>query len=498
METIDLVVLALYLGLVMGTGWYRGRNPRDLRDYFLCNRRVPWWALLASIVATETSTVTFLSVPAFAFAPNARGEGGDWTFLSLAIGSVLGRVLVVWLFLPAYFRGELFTVYELLERRFSGRVRRAASALFLSTRSLADGIRLMATALVVVAITDWSDATAILLIGLVTVLYTWLGGMRAVIWTDVLQLITYLIGGGAAALVLWHGIPGGWETVLGVGTQWEKFRILDLRWEWSRSYTLWAGLVGGAFLTLATHGTDQMMVQRYLCAAAPRQASRALLVSGLVIVVQFALFLAVGSLLFVYYREVGSLPEAVAARPDRVFAHFIASGLPPGLRGVVMAAVFAAAMSTLSSSLNSLATASVTDFGRQRPGSAGPPGTGLRAARAVTVVWAMVLVTVACGALNLETRVVDMALALASFTNGPVLGLFLLGLGPRRVDARAALAGLLTGLGVMTVVGLSGRLSWQWYALLGAAVTWLGAVAYAYGRPRRRVGNEPTGSASRV
>ena len=474
LHALDLTVLALYLAGVVGVGWHLGRQTRDLRDYFLSGRRTPGWAILASIVATETSTVTFLSVPAFAFAANARGEGGNWTFLSLALGSMCGRVCVAWLLLPRYFRGELFTVYQALRQRFDVRVQRAASALFLGTRCLADGIRLMATALILTALTRWSDPVAILIIAGVTILYTWLGGMKAVIWTDVLQWCVYLGGACAAGWALLERIPGGWETALEVSRSHDKLRVFDFSWELSRSYTFWAGLVGGAFLTTATHGTDQLMVQRYLSARNRREATGALLGSGLAILVQFALFLGLGTLLFVYYREAGvALPESVAARPDRVFPHFVVTELPAGVRGLVIAAIFAAAMSTLSSSLNSLATAALTDF-RHSPAS-GRAGSGpaVSAARRWTLWWGLVQAGVALATARMETRIVDMALALASFTSGPVLGLFFLALGPRRVNSTAALIGLVAGVAVMLLVGTGGGVSWQWYTLTGSAVTWL-------------------------
>lgn len=483
MDALDLTILAVYLAAVVGIGWSVGRRSRDLRDYCLSGRRAPWWAILASIVATETSTVTFLSVPAFAFAPNSRGEGGNWTFLSLALGSVLGRVLVVTLLLPRYFRGELFTVYQALEQRFDHRVRRAASAIFLATRSVADGIRLMATALVLTALTSWSDPVAIVLIGLVTVFYTCIGGMKAVIWTDLLQLVIYLGGAIAAAAMLLSQIPGGWETVLEIGHAHEKFRVFDFDPDPGRSYTFWAGLVGGAFLTTATHGTDQLMVQRYLSARNAREAARALLGSGAVILLQFTLFLTIGTMLYAWHSTGAALPEAVVERPDRVFPWFVVTGLPPGIRGLVVAAVFAAAMSTLSSSLNSLATASLTDF--HRTPTAGVANHGIRAvgsARWWTVFWGLLQVGVALATARTETRVVDMALALASFTSGPVLGLFLLTLAPRRVDSSAALIGLLAGVVFMLLVGFTARISWQWYALSGAAATWAVGTVAARGR----------------
>jgi len=481
LHPLDLVVILLYLVGVMAVGWHFSRRQRNLRDYFLSGRDTPWWALMGSIVATETSTVTFISVPAFAFATNARGEGGNFTFLQLVFGYLIGRLIIVALFLPLYFKGELFTVYQVLDQRFSGRVKRAAASLFLATRSVADGIRLFATALVLAALTGWADPVSILVIGGVTILYTYLGGMAAVIWTDVMQLAVYLAGAVVAAFILLGEIPGGWGEVLAAGQASGKFRLFDFTLSLARGYTFWAGLVGGAFLTTATHGTDQLMVQRYLCARSPRQAMAALLASGAVILGQFALFLLIGEMLFVFYRHFPTLPAEVAARADRVFPHFIVTQLPHGLVGLVIAAIFAAAMSTLSASLNSLSASSVTDFYKPLLAPARDEAHYLRVSRWVTAGWGAVQMLVALLAIQMEQRVVDAVLAVASFTNGPILGLFFLGVLARRVGPRGALVGVVTGIAVMLFVWLRLPVSWQWYVLIGSTVTFVaGQVASAW------------------
>src|SRR6266550_1960489 len=308
LHPLDLIIIVVYLLGTLAVGWWFSRKQRTIRDYFLSDNNVPWWALMGSIVATETSTVTFISVPAFAFAANASGVGGDFTFLQLVIGYLIGRLIIVALFIPLYFRGELFTVYQVLDQRFGGRVKRMAASLFLITRSIADGIRLFLTAIVLVALTGWADPVSILIIGAVTIAYTYLGGMAAVIWTDAIQLVVYLVGAVVAALVLLGKIPGGWNEVVAAGTHLHKFNLFDFTFDLSRSYTFWSGVIGGAFLTTATHGTDQLMVQRYLCARSPRQASAALLTSGAVILAQFVLFLLIGVMLSVFYQKSSVLP----------------------------------------------------------------------------------------------------------------------------------------------------------------------------------------------
>ncbi|MCL4788862.1 MAG: sodium:solute symporter [Verrucomicrobia bacterium] len=473
LHPLDLVIIVVYMLGTLGVGWWFSRRQRNIRDYFLSGKDTPWWALMGSIVATETSTVTFISVPAFAFAANAAGVGGNFTFLQIVIGYLIGRLVIVALFIPLYFKGELFTVYQVLDQRFGGRVKRTAASLFLITRSIADGIRLFLTAIVLVALTGWADPVSILIIGVVTIAYTYLGGMAAVIWTDAIQLVVYLVGAVAAAFILLGQIPGGWNEVVAVGNEFHKFTLFDFTFSLSRSYTFWAGVIGGAFLTTATHGTDQLMVQRYLSARSPRQATAALLTSGVVILLQFALFLLIGAMLFVFYHKTGSLPAEVAARADRVFPHFIVTQLPNGLIGLVVAAIFAAAMSTLSGSLNSLAATAVTDFYRPLFAPDKSDQHYLNASRLFTALWGVVQIAVAMIAIAMQGRGVDAVLAVASFTNGPVLGLFLLSALTKRVGATGALVGVVTGIACMTFVGLQLRISWQWYVLMGSTLTFL-------------------------
>ena len=471
LHTLDLIILVAYMGGVLLFGWYFGRKQKDIRDYFLSDREAPWWALAGSIVATETSTVTFISVPAFAFAANARGEGGNLTFMQLVVGYMIGRLIVVAIFIPLYFRGELFTVYQLLDKRFGGSVKRTAASLFLITRSLADGVRLFATALVLVALTGWADPTSILIIGVVTIVYTYLGGMSAVIWTDVVQLVIYVVGALVAAVILLTRIPGGWGEVVMVGNEFHKFQLFDFTMDLGRSYTFWAGVIGGAFLTTATHGTDQLMVQRYLCSKDARQATLALLSSGVIIFAQFVLFLFIGIMLFVFYHHFPTLPPDVASRADRIFPYFIVTELPPGVVGLVIAAIFAAAMSTLSSSLNSSAATALTDFYRPLLARNRSDVHYLRVSRALTALWGGVQIIVAIVAIAMQQRVVDAVLSIAAFTNGPILGLFLLGALTRRVGRTGALVGVVTGIATMTFVWWKLHISWQWYVLIGSLVT---------------------------
>ena len=489
MHGVDLLVIVGYLAGTVAIGAWLARGQRDVRDYFVSGQRVPWWAIMGSIVATETSTVTFISVPGFAY-------GANLTFLQLVGGYLIGRVAVSILFIPAYFRGELLTVYQLLGQRFGARAKQFASGLFLVTRSLADGVRLYLTGLVLAALllampgtrdqfASWfpgRDASTTVLVlsmfvmGAATILYTFLGGMTAVIWTDVIQLVVYVGGAIVAAVILLGLIPGGWDEVVRVGSAHDKFRLTDFTFAIGRDYTFWSGVIGGAFLTTATHGTDQLMVQRYLCSSSARQARVALLSSGAVILGQFILFLLIGVMLFVFYAGPGA-GEASAftvggqLQADRIFPQFIVTHLPPGVVGLVVAAIFAAAMSTLSSSLNSSAAAAVTDFYVPMSGGGRGDAHYLRVSKLMTVVWGVVQITVALVAIAVSRSAVNEVLAIASFTNGVILGVFLLGTFTTRVDEASAFVGIAFGSAVMTTIWFVGGVSWQWYTLIGSLAT---------------------------
>ncbi len=495
MHPLDLTVLVVYLAGIVAFGAYFSKSHHTIQDYFVSGKTIPWWAIMGSIVATETSTVTFISVPGYAY-------GTNLTFLQLVMGYMIGRVAVSILFIPAYFRGELLTVYQLLGDRFGGGVKRLASGVFLLTRSFADGFRLFATGLVLAAVlrvmprTDemargWFPSVdptytiliaSVLVIGLTTIIYTYHGGMTAVIWTDVIQLVVYLIGAAVAAGILLHEIPGGWDEVRRVGGAAGRFRLFDFTPTLTRSYTFWSGVVGGAFLTTATHGTDQLMVQRYFCANSAQQGRKALLWSGVVIFLQFVLFLMIGVMLFVYYTqhapgEIASFTQNGRLQTDRIFPYFIVGHLPPGVVGLVLAAIFAAAMSTLSSSLNSSSAAAVNDFYVPATGGGRPPRHYLNVSRVLTAIFGVIQMLVAIVAISLSSRVVDEVLGIASFTNGVILGVFCLGTFTTRVGQRAAFAGILGGAALMLVVKLGTAVSWQWYVLIGSIATF--AIGYA-------------------
>lgn len=498
MRSLDLTILVAYLVGTVLFGAYFSKSQKNVKDYFVGGGRVPWWAIAGSIVATETSTVTFISVPGFAYNAN-------FTFMQLVIGYMIGRIVVTVLFVPSYFRGQLLTVYQLLGQRFGSGVRRLASALFLVTRSLADGFRLFATGLVLAALLlampgmeeiakSWfprmNPTLTILIIsvfvmGIATIIYTFLGGMEAVIWTDVIQLVIYLVGAALAAWILLAKIPGGWGEVVAKGSAAAKFAWFDFTLSLTKSYTFWSGVIGGAFLTTATHGTDQLMVQRYLCSDSPRQARVALLSSGALVFFQFLLFLLIGTMLYVFYTGAAASETAAfmldgKVQADRIFPHFIVTHLPAGIVGLVIAAIFAAAMSTLSSSLNSSSATAIADFYMPLTKYARGDDHYLFVSRMLTIVWGVLQITVAIAAIKLSDSVVNEVLGIASFTNGVILGLFFLGTFTKRVQQTSAIVGIVVGAGVMLAIKLFTGISWQWYVLIGSVVTFAVGVIVSY------------------
>lgn len=482
---VDLAILALYMGGVVLFGLWIGRHTNTVTDYMVGSRQLPWWLILFSIVATETSTVTFLSIPGFAFER-------DMTWLQIPIGFLIGRYAVAWILMPHYFRGELFTAYEVLARRFGGSTQRVASALFVVTRTLADGLRLFLTAIVLQEMTGLALPWAVAAIGLTTILYTWFGGIRAVLWTDFVQFAVY-IGGALLAFGLLVGkLPGGFGELVAVGGAAGKLRVFDFGFDWRQPYALWAGLLGGVFITLGSHGVDQMMVQRYLCARDLRQGRRALTWGGFVIVAQFALFLLIGVGLFAFYQA--HPPAAAFERADRVFARFILDEMPVGVVGILLGAIFAAAMSTLSSSLNSCATAATRDLYKPLVRSGVTPEHELAVTRALTALFGLAQIGVGIGGLWLRSSVVASVLGIAAFTTGIVLGVFFLGILAPRVGERAALAGLVGGLAAMTAIYFATPLAWTWYALVGSALTFGLGWAASYLWPRETAAAAPAAS----
>ena len=462
---LDTAIIILYLAGITLFGIAFRRGQRTVRDYFLGGRTAPWWALALSIVATETSTLTIIGTPALAFA-------GNLTFLQFVFGYLVGRVVIVLVFLPHYFRGEFYTAYQLMERRFGARVKAVAASTFLVTRVLAEGVRVAAIALVVTAALGTGQRTSILLIMTLVLIYTFEGGMKAVIWTDVVQFVLYFFGSIAAFFLLWHRIPGGWQTIVHAAQPAHKFRVFDFSFSFTnpaKLYTFWSGVIGGTFFTMASHGTDQTIVQRLLAAKSERESKLALLASGLIILAQFALFLVLGVMLYAWHGA----PAIVSGRSyDSVFPDFIVTAMPPGARGVILAAILAVAMSNASGSLNSLAASSIVDFQHLRglENLEQDPSRLLRRSRWMTLVWGVLLA--ALGTIRWGPML-EAGLTIAAITLGILLGLFLLAFLFPRATATGVLSGMFAGFVAILYVHFRTPLLWTWYVPFSAAVTFV-------------------------
>jgi SSS family transporter len=458
---LDVLVMAAYFAVVIAIGAHFTRRQHDAADYFLGRHTLPWWAVMLSIVATETSALTVISVPGLA----ARG---DLTFLQLPLGYLVGRLGVAAWLLPGYFRGEQETAYARLEARFGPGTRKVAAGIFMGIRALGDSVRVFATAIPLAIVTGWSVAVSVVVVALVTLAYTWAGGIKAVVWVDVIQLGIYVVG-GIATIVVAVLLTGDFGATLQGAAEAGKLRVFDWSLSLSTTYTFLGGLVGGALRSAASHGTDHLIVQRLLATRSLGDARRALVGSGILVIVQFALFLFVGTMLW----AAGAADPTLSG--DQLYPTFVVRQLPPGLAGLVVAGLLAAAMSTVSSSLNSLASATTHDFyaplARQRD-----PRRLLVVGRWATVGWAVALMVGALSFRSTDQPVVELALSIASITYGSLLGTYILAGVARAARQADAILAIIVAAGAMVLIvlgkpGVFADLAWPWYVPLGTVIT---------------------------
>jgi SSS family solute:Na+ symporter len=461
LDKLDLAIIALYLVGITLFGLRFRKRQRSLRDYFLAGRDIPWWAIALSIVAAETSTLTIISIPGLAYDTNL-------TFLQVVMGYLVGRVVISFVLLPHYFRGDLYTAYELIERRFGRGLRSLTAGLFLLTRAAAEGVRVYAVSIVVSIALGTGEVASIAIITVLTLIYTFEGGLAAVIWTDVVQTAIYVGGTLVGLVTILHLVPGGWSAIHAAAATAGKLQVFDFTLKFGIPYTFWAGLIGGAFFITASHGTDQLIVQRLLAARGQKQSAVALLSSGVVILFQFALFLVVGVMLWAFYR----MPSATFGKPDRIYPTFIVTQMPHGISGLLIAAILAAAMSNLSAALNSLSSSTIMDFLlRLRPQT--DERARMRFSRLATVCWAAVLFGLAVIALQKVGRVVEVGLQIASVAYGALLGVFLLGVLTKRANQRGAMVGMLFGFSVGFYFWQWTHVPWTWWVPIGTVVTFM-------------------------
>src|SRR5438876_4820207 len=474
-SAIDYGVLLPYLTGITIFGVMFRKSQRTVKDYFLGDRSTSWVVISLSIVATETSTLTLIGVPALAYANYARPElGGNFTYLQVVLGYIVGRIIISSLFIPAYFGGNLLTAYELLKNRFGAKTKNFAASLFLIMRALAEGVRVFAASLVLSAVLSaslpglpylwlWS----IIIVGVLTLIYTFEGGIAAVIWTDLIQLVIYIGGSLLAAYELVHLVPGGWNAIATQAQAAGKFQLTSFKLDFGVPFTFWAGLLGGTFLTMASHGTDQLLVQRLLTCRDKRDSQKALILSGFVVLFQFALFLTIGVMLYAYYKFY-PLTTKLASN-DEIFPTFIVHRLPHGISGLVIAAIFAAAMSNLSGSLNSLSSSTVIDFYKPLVKPSATDEELLKLSRWLTAAWGIILIAIAVLARGWGS-VFTTGLTIASLVYGPMLGAFLLGVLTTRANQTGVVTGMGLSLAFMLAIKFYTSLAWTWYVLVGTAV----------------------------
>jgi SSS family transporter len=487
---LDFFVLVIYLAGTTALGLWIGRRQKSANDYFIAERSIPWWAVMFSVVASETSALTFISIPGLAYVTNLG-------FLQVVAGYILGRVVVATVLLPRYYKGELVTAYTLLEKRFGLGTRRFTSIVFMVTRAVADSVRVFATAIPVALILEgtvpavYAKPLAILILGVLTIIYTYKGGMKAVVWTELLQASVYVLGGISAVVLLGRAVDGGWSHIFDVASAAGKLRAIDFYTGFDRPHTIFAGLIGGAFLSMASHGADQLIVQRLLTARSLRDSQKAIIGSGFVVFAQFTLFLMVGIGLFVLYAG------RTFAAPDSIFPTFILEHMPPGLVGLILAAILAATMSTHSGAINSLAAATTHDIYLPLSKRSTDDAATLRFGKLSALAWGVVLTGGALLYREQGTPVVVVALSIASFTYGALLGGFFLGILWRRAIQRDAILAMSVAIVVMSVIvfakqllpvfpAASGmlttfsKIAWPWYVLIGTSITMIVGMASSF------------------
>ena len=441
MHWVDLTVIFIFLGGFSAYGLWQSRFNQSSEDYFLGGRNLPWPVAMLSIVATETSVLTFISVPGLAYRD-------DWFFLQLAIGYIFGRILVSLFLLPQYFKSDVTSIYEIIGHKFGLDIQKVASGVFLITRILADGVRFLATAVVVQVITGWSLPMAVIIIGIVTLVYTLSGGIRTVVWVDSIQFVLYLFGGIAAIFIALNLLDKSLLETIPILIDQGKLTIFNWEGNWIKDpYYFISAIMGGALLSFSSHGVDYMMVQRVLVTKDLKSARKAMIGSGLFVFLQFGVFLLAGSLIYL-------LMGGTEIERDREFTSFIVDYLPIGLKGVLLAGVLSAAMSTLSSSINSLAASTVTDWlgGNQ----------SIRKSQVISLIWGLVLIAIALLFDESDSAIVIVGLQIASFTYGGLLGLFLLSKMKRNIHPLSLMIGLVSSLLIVFYLKQMG-LAWTWF-----------------------------------
>lgn len=480
-STIDYSIVVVYLIAVAFIGIYTSGKQTSAKDYFLGSNTIPWWAACFSVVATETSTLTFISIPGLAYISNMN-------FLQLAAGFLIGRIIVAFVFLPRYYAGSMETAYQYLGSRFGKPMRKYASVTFIFLRIFADGVRLFTTAIPIKFITGLGYFECIMIVGIITVVYSYIGGIKAVIWTDVIQMFIYFIGAFASMIVIFNLLPNGWSDVIAFAEPGNKFQSFNFTMPGSFTemftggYGLVGGLIGGAFLAMASHGTDQLIVQRLLTCKDKESSQKAVIFSGVIVFIQFAIFLIIGLMLFALYKGVDFKTLLVdghnLTKSDEIFPMFIVQNLPVGLAGLVVAGLLSASMSTLSSTFNSLASTTIFDLLQGRKFIQNEADE-LKYSRLTTIFWAFVIMGTGLLFQSETNPAVDFALKIQSLIYGGLLGVFLLGIIYKKAALKDAIISytfaivILALLFILPKFGVMPAINLTWFTLFGVIITFI-------------------------
>ncbi len=476
-SVLDYAIVIVYLVGSILFGIFKAGKIKNTKDYFLGGKNMSWWSVGFSIVASETSTLTFISIPGLAYKSNMM-------FMQLIIGYFIGRLLVTFIFIPAYYNGNLETAYDFLGKRFGEMLRKITSSTFIVTRVLASGVRLFATAIPVHIVTGLDYPTSIAIIGVATLIYTYLGGLKAVVAVDVIQMFIYIGGAIFSMYVILHNLPNGVSDVITYATAngQNKFQIFNFAsfnsWTefFASPYTFMGAILGGTFLTMASHGTDQLLVQRLLGCKDKRDSQKALVLDASVIVIQFAFFLFLGLCLYAFYegKAFTALTFGSNGLPltssDEIFPKFIVENLPTGIIGLVIAGILASAMGTLSSAISSLASSTYLDLFRRSHKDQDNKKEVLYS-KLFTLFWGVVLIGGAMLFTDTKNPVVELGLSIASFTYGGLLGTFLLGIFFKKINQSEAILGFIAGIMVMVYIIKFTTIAYTWYIIIGVAVT---------------------------
>ncbi|MDQ0482658.1 sodium:solute symporter [Guptibacillus hwajinpoensis] len=457
---LDYIVLVVY---ILGIAWFGarfGKKQNTTKDYFLGGRSIPWWAIGLSVMATQASAITFIGAPGWGY------EGG-LERINTFINVPLAMAFLIATIVPFFYRAEVYTAYEYLERRFGAGTRTLSAALFLVARGLATGVVLYAPALVLSVVTGWDIKLTIILMAVIAVSYTVLGGISAVIWTDVIQMFVLWLGAAISIVVILVKVPGGMSSILTSASDAGMLQSLNFSFDLSVEYSVWAGVIGGFFLHAAYFGTDQSQIQRVLTSKSIRESKLSLVLSGVLLIPQMLLFLFIGILLFAFYQTFG---DPNIDNLNELFPLFVVNQLPAGISGLIIAGVFAAAMSSLDSALNSLSAVSIRDFYGQFVKKNASDEHYLKASRWATIFWGIYATIFAFFAANLGP-VIEAVNKIGSYFYGALLGVFILAIFTKRTNGVGAVTGIIAGMLSVWGVTQFAEVSWLYNNFVGAIVS---------------------------